>query len=79
MLPVPSMRAAWAKEKAAAVSMGWALPGDTDLVLHLTHVKALRIFLVKPPGWCSQPLCPQSLSTVTQFCLLFPRKHHPSW
>lgn len=28
----------------------------------------MKIFLVKPPGWCSQPLCPQLLSTVTQFC-----------
>lgn len=79
MLPVPSMRAAWAKETGSSSVHGVALPGDKDLVLYLTHVKALRIFLVKLPGWCSQPLCPQSLSTVTQFCLLFPRKHHPSW
>lgn len=52
VLPVRAMMRAASEpgRQAAAVSNGRALAGDEDLVLYPTHVRALKIFLVKPPG-----------------------------
>lgn len=52
VLPVRAMTGGQREpgRQAAAVSKGWAPPGDEDLVLYPTHVRALKIFLVKPLG-----------------------------